>query len=157
MTDMLPLFEGHTVETQRLKLSGKVDKDQWVAEAHDGDTIVWFVGKGRLGNVGHEFVEDGTIRIERIAPLDLHVQISDDDTIAKLYQDLAAIESEIRREKTGAASFDDFLDESQAADAALTAALAAGDDEVSAARAARVKKPAAKKTVAKPRKTPTKK
>lgn len=186
--EALPLFEGHKVATQRLKLTGSVDKDEFVAEPHDGDTIVFFTGKARLGNVGHEFIEDGTIRMERLNVLDIIVQTNDSDTIASLYTDLAGVEVEIRRERSGVASLDDAMDERSAENQAGDAAAAAGTevidpdspaadaaaaehdagDEVARARAARAKTPAkpktpskpahkATKSVAKPRKSPTKK
>lgn len=141
----LPTFEGHKVETQRLKLSGKADKDQWVADPHDGDQVVYFIGKGRLGQVNHEFIEDRTIRIEAIKTIDVHVQVDAADTIGSLYADLSAVEVETRRERSGVVTLDTAQEEA----AAAAAAASSPGDAVAAARATRTRKPrkaTAKKT-----------
>lgn len=136
MTDQrLPDFEGHHVETQRLKLSGAVDKDQYIADHNEGDDIVFVVIKARVDNVGHKFIDDGVIRVEAIKVLD--AQPGNDNRAERLYKELAAEEIDRRRERSGQPSLDDAADEQAAADAAANALAKddeSGDDEVASMR-----------------------
>lgn len=169
--DRLPSFEGREVKTQRLKFTGSVDKDEYIADHNEGDDVVFVVCKMRVDNVGHKFVEDGVIRVEAVKVIDAVVDKS--GAAEKLYQEAAAAEIDLRRERSGVASLDDALDESDASKAAAAAKAAlendgepdnAGDaaggtegggDEVAAARAARAG--GAKKTTGdKPKPPPAK-
>lgn len=168
--DRLPSFEGREVKTQRLKFTGSVDKDEYIADHNEGDDVVFVVCKMRVDNVGHKFVEDGVIRVEAVKVIDAVVDKS--GAAEKLYQEAAAAEIDLRRERSGVASLDDALDESDASKAAAAAKAAldssdaddsgtgeggteGGGDEVAAARAARAG--GAKKTTGDKPKPPAKK
>lgn len=134
-TNKLPIFDGHSVETQRLKCTGSADKDQWVAVPHEGDVIVYTITKSRVSNVDHKFTEDGVIRIENLHAVEVFADPDDKGRIAVLFKDLSAIEIDVRRENSGKVTLDDAVDE-----AAAAAAAAGATDQVGAQRAARAGK-----------------
>lgn len=149
--DRLPSFEGTDVGTQRLKFSGAIDKDKWIADHNGGDDIVFVVVKVRVDNVGHKFVEDGVIRVEAFKVIDAVVDKT--GTLEKVYAEHASAEIDLRRERSGEPSLDDAVDEQNAKQAADAARVAAGDDsgdEVAKQRAS--KATGATKKVAAPKK-----
>lgn len=123
-TNKLPIFDGHAVETQRLKQSGAIDKDQWVAVPHEGDTVIFTISKSHVSDVGHKFTTDSVIRVENLHALDIIADADPKGAIAKLYADLFADEQKRHRDATGEANLDDAAEE-QAATAAAAAAKAA--------------------------------
>lgn len=101
----LPLFEGRVVETQKLKPSGTIDKDEWVCEAHDGGAVLYGVCMVRIDKVEHDFHDEGVCRVEKLIVADMVVEKPGGRLEAE-YRDARKAEQDVRDKNSGQGTLD---------------------------------------------------